>query len=42
MSTPSIIRGAYAVEVPQDLRVEVISFTCLGHNFAVEVHTKFD
>lgn len=42
MSTPSIIRGAYAVEVPQELRRETFHFTCQGHAFAVEVHTKFD
>ena len=42
MSTPSIIRGAYAVEVPQELHAEVFPFTCQGHAFAVEVHTKFD
>lgn len=42
MSTPSIIRGAYAIEVPQDLRVEVSHFNCQGHEFAVEVHIKLD
>ena len=42
MSTPSIIRGAYAIEVPQDLRVEVFYFNCLEHRLAVEVHLKLD
>ncbi len=42
MSTPSIIRGAYAIEVPKDLRVEVSHFNCQGHEFAVEVHLKLD
>jgi len=42
MSTPSIIRGAYAIEVPQDLRAEILHFTCQGHDFTVEVHIKLD
>lgn len=42
MSTPSIIRGAYAIEVPQELLAEIVHFKCLEHFFAVEIHIKFD
>jgi CheY-specific phosphatase CheX len=41
MSTPAIIRGAYAIEVPQDLRAQVSHLSCQNHPFAVEVHIKF-
>ena len=42
MSTPSIIRGAYAVEAPQDLLAEVVHFSCRGQSLAVEIHIKLD
>jgi len=42
MSTPAIIRGAYAIEVPHDLRAKVFPFHCERHDFAVEVHLKFN
>lgn len=40
MSTPSIIRGAYAIEVPQALRPQVFQFNCQGQSFSVEAHLK--
>jgi len=41
MSTPSIIRGAYGIELPQDLQAETLLFQCGSHIFAVEVHIQF-
>jgi CheY-specific phosphatase CheX len=38
MSTPSVIRGAFAVEAPPCVRAETFYFACLGQRFAVEVH----
>jgi chemotaxis protein CheX len=42
MSTPSIIRGIFGIEVPKDLRVEIFYFNCGEHRLAVEVHIKLD
>ena len=42
MSTPSIIRGAYAIEVPHDLQAEAVHFKCGEFSFSIEVHTRFD
>lgn len=42
MSTPSVIRGAYVIEAPPDLRAEIIHFRCQGQPLAVEIHIKFD
>lgn len=42
MSTPSIIRGAYAIEVPHDLQAETAHFKCQEFFFSIEVHTRFD
>jgi chemotaxis protein CheX len=43
MSTPSIIRGDYAVEGPHELKAEVFHFHCQGgQGLAVEVHLKLD
>lgn len=42
MSTPSIIRGAFDIEVPQDLKAERFHFLCQGHRLTVEVHLKLD
>lgn len=42
MSTPSVIRGAFAVEAPPGVRVESFYFACLGQRFAVEVHLQFN
>jgi chemotaxis protein CheX len=42
MSTPAIIRGAYAIEVAHELRAEISQFQCAGHHFTVEVHIKFN
>lgn len=41
VSTPSVIRGAFEVEVPPDLPVEKFYFLCLGQRLALEVHLKF-
>jgi chemotaxis protein CheX len=41
MSTPSIIRGIFAVDVTPDLSTDKIFFLCLGQRFVVEVHLKF-
>jgi CheY-specific phosphatase CheX len=40
VSTPSVIRGAFAVEAPQGVRAEVFYFNCLGQRLAVEVHLQ--
>lgn len=40
MSTPAIIRGVFAIEVPQDLQVHNFPFDCQGTPFSVEVHLK--
>jgi CheY-specific phosphatase CheX len=42
MSTPSIIRGAFGIEVPTDLKAEKFHFLCQGHDLTVEVHLKLD
>ncbi|MFO1511417.1 MAG: chemotaxis protein CheX [Verrucomicrobiota bacterium] len=42
MSTPSIIRGAYSIEVPNELHAEIFHFSCQGLQFATEAHIKFD
>lgn len=42
MSTPSVIRGAFAVEAPPGVRAEMFYFACLGQRFAVEVHLQFN
>lgn len=42
MSTPSVIRGAFAVEAPPGVKVETFYFACMGHRFAVEVHLQFN
>lgn len=41
ISPPSIIRGsAFAIEPMPDAHVETISFDCLGHRLAVEIHLQ--
>jgi CheY-specific phosphatase CheX len=42
MSTPSIIRGAFDIEVPHDLQAEKFHFLCQGHRLTVEVHLKLN
>lgn len=42
MSTPSVIRGAFAVEAPPGVRAEMFYFNCLGKRFAVEVHLQLN
>lgn len=42
ISTPSVIRGAFAVDAPPGVRAETFYFTCLGQRFAVEVHLKLN
>lgn len=42
MSTPSVIRGAFAVEAPPGVRAETFYFICLGKRFAVEVHMQLN
>lgn len=42
MSTPSIIRGAFGIEVPHELKAEKFHFLCQGHRLTVEVHLKLD
>lgn len=40
VSTPSVIRGAFAVEAPQGVTAEIFYFTCLDQRLAVEVHLQ--
>ena len=40
VSTPSVIRGAFAVEAPAGVCAEIFYFTCLGNRLAVEVHLQ--
>lgn len=40
ISTPSVIRGAFAIEAPPDVHAEKCYFSCLGQRFAVEVHLQ--
>ena len=40
MSTPSVIRGAFAIDVPNALRPEILQFSCQGQTFFVEAHLK--
>jgi CheY-specific phosphatase CheX len=40
VSTPSVIRGAFAVEAPQDVKAEIFYFNCLDQRLAVEVHLQ--
>jgi CheY-specific phosphatase CheX len=42
VSTPSAIRGAFAVEPPPGVRAEKFHFACLGARFAVEVHLQLN
>jgi CheY-specific phosphatase CheX len=42
ISTPSVIRGAFAVEAPPGVRTETFYFTCLGQRFTVEVHLQIN
>ncbi len=42
VSTPSVIRGAFAVDAPQGVTAETFYFICFGHRFAVEVHLQFN
>ena len=42
ISTPSVIRGAFAVEAPPGVRAEMFYFTCLGQRLAVEVHLQIN
>lgn len=41
VSTPSVIRGSFAVEAPQDVTAETFYFSCLNQGLAVEVHLQF-
>lgn len=40
VSTPSVIRGAFAVEAPQGVTAEIFYFNCLEQRLAVEVHLQ--
>jgi CheY-specific phosphatase CheX len=40
VSTPSVIRGAFAVEILEGVTVETFSYKCLEQRFAVEVHMQ--
>jgi len=40
VSTPSVIRGAFAVEAPQGVIAEMFHFNCLEQRLAVEVHLQ--
>ncbi len=40
ISTPSVIRGAFAIDAPPDVCAEKFYFACLGQKFAVEVHLQ--
>lgn len=40
VSTPSVIRGAFAVEAPPDVTAEIFFFSCLDQRLAVEVHLQ--
>jgi CheY-specific phosphatase CheX len=41
VSTPSVIRGAFAVDAPHDVIAETFYFSCLDQRLAVEVHLQF-
>lgn len=40
VSTPSVIRGAFAVEAPQGVTAEMFYFKCLEQGLVVEVHLQ--
>ncbi len=42
ISTPSIIRGEFEIEVPQDLKAEKFRFRSQDQYFTVEIHLKLD
>lgn len=42
VSTPSVIRGAFAVEAPQDVSAERFYFICQDQRFEVEVHLQLE
>ena len=42
ISTPSVIRGAFAVEAPPGVRAEMFHFICLGQRLVVEVHLQIN
>lgn len=42
VSTPSVIRGVFEVEILPELAVKKYFFNCLNHRMAVEVHLKFE